>query len=200
MSYSAEGKRDNLIYSLATKNNTRRTAFTLIELLVVIAIIAILAAMLLPALNRAKEAAREVYCLGSNTRQLVIAFLLYHEDTGVLPCRRNGTITSPSTRFWADDLLPYLGTGEIFVCPTSSGTHHSGTMPKNFTGSSMMRCCQAQTSLPGHSGHNLNRSFMTLPPAIAHFCTKETNSSQKSTSGTRTIVTNRLTRKRTRAF
>ena len=65
-----------------------KNGFTLIELLVVIAIIAILAAMLLPALSKAREKARQAACM-SNLKQIGVAFYMYtgdYDDILPVPC------------------------------------------------------------------------------------------------------------------
>jgi len=61
------------------KTTRRIRAFTLIELLVVIAVIAVLMAILLPALQRAKNQARGIFCQ-NNTKTLALAWLMYKDD------------------------------------------------------------------------------------------------------------------------
>jgi prepilin-type N-terminal cleavage/methylation domain-containing protein/prepilin-type processing-associated H-X9-DG protein len=98
-----------------------RQAFTLVELLVVIAIIGILVALLLPAVQTAREAARRMGCT-SKLRQLALAGHNFHDVNGKFPAGneyRRGTIApwAPSSydyyETWAITLLPYVEQGSL---------------------------------------------------------------------------------------
>ena len=69
-----------IMKKLSSKQNFSQTFFTLIELLVVIAIIAILAAILLPALNSARERGRSASCI-NNLKQSGVAFAMYADQS-----------------------------------------------------------------------------------------------------------------------
>ena len=106
--------------SLIDRKSVRRSGFTLVELLVVIAIIGILIALLLPAVQAAREAARRMQC-SNNIKQIVLAIHNYHDTYKVFPLGENGR----QGDVWSAYILPYIEQKTIYDRITLNGENKS---------------------------------------------------------------------------
>ncbi len=128
-----------------------RRGFTLVELLVVIAIIGVLVALLLPAVQAAREAARLSQCT-NNLKQLSLGMHMYHDSQGQFPTGGNKKASDDYHIGWAVQIMPYIE-------QASWKTSIEALAPNFLLSGQPSRL----TNPPSFGGNNL---FATSPPSF----------------------------------
>ena len=116
--------------SYRSRVSQQRAGFTLIELLVVIAIIAILIGLLIPAVQKVREAAQVTQCK-NNLKQLGIALHSFHDANAGFPPAK---IDTPGNGYgWAYFVLPYIEQGNLFnqINPNVGWDNAANDLPAN---------------------------------------------------------------------
>ena len=177
MRTKGRGRRSNGANGGANWPLPGRTGFTLVELLVVIAIIGILIALLLPAVQAAREAARRSQC-SSNLKQLGLALINYETSARAFPYGWNDWGAG-----WSLPILPYAELNALY------DTLHIGNLGSNMwtNGSANHRACETvlpifrcpSMTLPEH--YSMNGMPERVPASYRGNAGSESSSDDKST-------------------
>ena len=153
------------MYQHLRPQTRKQAAFTLIELLVVIAIIAILIALLVPAVQKVREAAARTQCL-NNMKQIGLALHSYHDSVKRLPSGDfHGNGSNPAGWGWIPKILPYVE--QTAVARQLDFTTHSwqGNNPAALANPFPVFLCPADSFANGTRSEELPAYAKPSPPS-----------------------------------
>jgi prepilin-type N-terminal cleavage/methylation domain-containing protein len=147
------------------RQSQRRPGFTLVELLVVIAIIGVLVALLLPAVQAAREAARRMKCT-NNLKQIALGLHNYESSFKTLPHGTNGCC-SPRNDNWIIMLFPFIELKPLYDAMDHNGFLHNTPVNVQIGQNSKLTAFICPSDGSGHTPVTVGFPAQSLSPAHA---------------------------------